>query len=393
MTSHKIRSYLLKALFVAVVVVVLALLFLPAYIEHSLNKVLDPGPYTVAPADSAFYHTLPFIADMHSDALLWGRDLNERVDRGHVDIPRLIEANVALQMFTIVSKTPKKQNYKTNSSASDNITALMVVQARHPRTWTSLLERGLNMCQQLAAAAKTNPNFRVITSGAELREYISSRQHDRQQTAGLLGVEGLHLLEGDGDGIDQLYAAGVRMVAPVHFFDTELGGSAHGLEKGGLTPFGKTVLQQAERRKMLIDLSHASDQLIDDVLALATRPVVVSHTGVRALCPGQRNLSDAQLEKIAAQGGLVGIALFPQAMCSEEVAATAAAMRHAVDVMGLRHVALGSDFDGAVTTPFDVTGLPLLVPALREEGFSESEMAALLGGNLQEFLLANLPAE
>ena len=183
------------------------------------------------------------------------------------------------------------------------------------------------------------------------------------------------------------------MVAPVHFFDNALGGSAHGAVKGGLTPFGEAVLREAERRGMLIDLAHASDQLVADVLQLATRPLVVSHTGVRTLCPGTRNLSDGALRSIAAGGGLVGIALFEGAVCGTDVAATARSIRYAAEVMGVDHVALGSDFDGAVTTPFDVTGLPLLVGALREEGFSEAEIAKVMGENVRDFLLANLPSE
>jgi len=205
-------------------------------------------------------------------------------------------------------------------------------------------------------------------------------------------VEGLHLLEGEASNLDVLYEAGIRMVAPVHFFDNAVGGSAHGIEKGGLTPFGKTILKKAEGLSMMIDLSHGSSALIDDVLSMATRPVIVSHTGVQGICNSDRNLSDTQLRRIAANGGIVGIAMFPQAVCGEGVEPTARSIRHAVNIMGIEHVALGSDFDGAVQTPFDVTGLPLLVPALRAEGFSDTEIKGIMGGNVQSFLEQNLPA-
>lgn len=358
-----------------------------------MNKVVNAPPYEVSEAARSLWDATPFIADLHSDALLWGRDLNKRTDNGHVDIPRLIEANVALQAFTIVSKTPKGQNYDSNTDETDNITALMVVQGRNPKTWTSLLARGLDMAARLNASAAENDAFQVIRSRAQLQAYIADRAKNPEQSAGLLGVEGLHLLEGELANVDKLYEAGFRMVAPVHFFDNEVGGSAHGAKKGGLTPFGKTVVAKAEKLGMLIDLSHASSATVSDVLAQATRPVIVSHTGVQATCAGDRNLTDAQLKAIAANGGLVGIAMFKQAVCSEDISGTARAIRHAVDVMGLEHVALGSDFDGAVTTPFDVTGLPLLVPALRAEGFGESEIQAIVGGNTRDFLLANLPVQ
>jgi len=368
-------------------------MFLPSYLERQFNKVVAAPPHEVSETDRAFWEGSPFIADLHSDALLWGRDLNQRTDNGHVDIPRLIEANVALQAFTIVSKTPKGQNYESNTDETDNITALMVVQGRHPKTWTSLLARGLDMAARLNQSAELNDAFQVIRSKADLNSYIAIRASNPKQSAGLLGVEGLHLLEGEIDNVDELYKAGFRMVAPVHFFDNEVGGSAHGAKKGGLTPFGKTVIAKAEKLGMMIDLSHASSATVSDVLAQATRPVIVSHTGVQATCPGDRNLTDDQLRAIAANGGLVGIAMFKQAVCTSDISGTAKAIRHAVDVMGLQHVALGSDFDGAVTTPFDVTGLPLLVPALRKEGFGDSEIRSIIGGNTRDFLLSNLPAQ
>jgi len=386
------RKKLLRLLLLMAMVVTLGLMFLPGYLERQFNKVVAAPPYEVSQADRAFWDESPFIADLHSDALLWGRDLNKRTDNGHVDIPRLIEANVALQAFTIVSKTPKGQNYESNTDETDNITALMVVQGRNPKTWTSLLARGLDMAARLEQSEEVNDAFQVIRSQADLSSYIADRANNSKQSAGLLGVEGLHLLEGELSNVDKIYEAGFRMVAPVHFFDNEVGGSAHGAKKAGLTPFGKTVISKAEKLRMLIDLSHASSATISDVLAQATRPVIVSHTGVQTTCPGDRNLTDAQLKAIARNGGLVGIAMFKQAVCSSDVTGTAKAIRHAVDVMGIEHVALGSDFDGAVTTPFDVTGLPLLVPALRAEGFSESDIRAIIGGNTRDFLLANLPA-
>lgn len=384
---------LLRFLLLFAMIVTLGLLIVPGYVERQMNKVVNAPPYEVSEAARSLWDATPFIADLHSDALLWGRDLNKRTDNGHVDIPRLIEANVALQAFTIVSKTPKGQNYDSNTDETDNITALMVVQGRNPKTWTSLLARGLDMAARLNASAAENDAFQVIRSRAQLQAYIADRAKNPEQSAGLLGVEGLHLLEGELSNVDKLYEAGFRMVAPVHFFDNEVGGSAHGAKKGGLTPFGKTVVAKAEKLGMLIDLSHASSATVSDVLAQATRPVIVSHTGVQATCAGDRNLTDAQLKAIAANGGLVGIAMFKQAVCSEDISGTARAIRHAVDVMGLEHVALGSDFDGAVTTPFDVTGLPLLVPALRAEGFGESEIQAIVGGNTRDFLLANLPVQ
>ncbi len=157
--------------------------------------------------------------------------------------------------------------------------------------------------------------------------------------------------------MDRLFDAGFRITGLTHFFDNEVGGSAHGLEKGGLTPFGRQVVARLEAHGMLIDLAHASKPLIDDVLAMARRPVLVSHTGVTGTCPGPRNLSDDHLKRIAATGGVVGIGYWDGAVCVPSVPNIVKAIRYAVDQVGVAHVALGSDFNGATRTPFDVTGL------------------------------------
>ena len=144
---------------------------------------------------------------------------------------------------------------------------------------------------------------------------------DPRRVAGLLATEGLQPIEGKLENIDVLYDAGFRIAGLTHFFDNEVGGSAHGLNKGGLTPLGRQVIARLEEKAMLVDLAHASLPLIDDVLAMATRPVLVSHTGVEGTCPGTRNLSDKHIQAIAAKGGVIGIGYWSTAVCDTSVAA------------------------------------------------------------------------
>src|SRR5690606_29247407 len=99
-----------------------------------------------------------------------------------------------------------------------------------------------------------------------------------------------------------------------------MGGSAHGVEKGGLTEAGREMVRRMEAKRMIIDIAHASTRTIDDILATATRPVVVSHTGVKGTCDNNRNLSDDQLRAIADKGGLVGIGFWDTAVCGTEPA-------------------------------------------------------------------------
>jgi microsomal dipeptidase-like Zn-dependent dipeptidase len=181
------------------------------------------------------------------------------------------------------------------------------------------------------------------------------------------------------------------MMAPTHFFDTEIGGSAHGVSRAGLTTLGREWVQKMEAKKMVIDLAHASAATIDDVLKIATRPVVVSHTGVRGTCDNQRNLSDAQLIAIAEHGGLIGIGVWETAVCGQDAHAIARAIEHAINVAGFEHVALGSDFDGAVTAPFDATGLPQITQALLDAGMDETKIESVMGGNVRRLLKALLP--
>ncbi|MCG8906450.1 dipeptidase [Pseudomonas sp. DP-17] len=364
---------------------------LPGYLDRKMNTVASPPPYQASPAARALHQAL-FVADLHDDALLWDRNLLDRHDHGHTDLPRLLEGHVGLQVFSTVTKTPRGLNYESNSADSDNITPLVIAQRWPARTWNSLLERALYQGELLdKAAADSQGKLTLVRSRDDLTRYLAAWQKDPRQLAGILATEGLHPLEGKLENLDRMYDAGFRIMGLTHFFDNEVGGSAHGLKKGGLTAFGREVIPRLEDRKMLIDLAHASRPLIDDVLAIARRPVIVSHTGVAGTCPGPRNLTDAHLRGIANTGGVIGIGYWDGAVCETSVQAIVKAMRYAADKVGVEHIALGSDFDGAVNAPFDTTGLAQLTEGLAKAGFSEQDIAAIMGGNVRRLLLESLP--
>jgi len=182
-------------------------------------------------------------------------------------------------------------------------------------------------------------------------------------------------------------------MSPSHFFDNDIGGSAAGVAKTGLTDKGREWVRQMEARHMIIDLAHASAKTIDDVLAMATRPVVVSHTGVRGTCDNNRNLTDEQIQAVAAKGGLIGIGYWDTATCGTDAKAIVRAIRYVRDRVGVEHVALGSDFDGAVTVPFDTRGVIEITGALLDAGFSEEDIRKIMGENTVKFLEANLPEQ
>ncbi len=363
----------------------------PTWVDARLNTVIHPAPYTASAKAISTHQTL-FVADLHDDALLWNRDPLQRYDRGHSDLPRLLDGHVALQVFATVTKSPKGLNYERNGSDTDSITMLAMAQRWPVATWSSLLQRALYQSQKLHQAAQDSQGRLVLVkSQQDMAAFVKAWGADSQRVAAVLATEGLHPLEGKLENVDRLYDAGFRIAGLTHFFDNEVGGSAHGIEKAGLTPFGRQVVAKLEAKHMLIDLAHASNPLMDDVLALAKRPVLVSHTGVAGTCPGPRNLTDTHLKRIAATGGVVGIGYWEGAVCQPTVASIARAIRYAVDLVGVAHVALGSDFNGATRTPFDTTGLPQLTEGLMQAGFSTDDIRAIMGGNVQRLLLQSLP--
>jgi microsomal dipeptidase-like Zn-dependent dipeptidase len=383
-----------KLLVLLLVVGVGALAFFfvaPAALELVMNRVRKGPPYAASERARALHAGL-FVADMHADTLLWDRDLLARSSRGHADAPRLREGGVALQFFTVVSKTPFVSNYESNAEHLNAITVLGVAERWPARTWTSLKERALYQAGKLDdAAARSGGQFVVIRTAADLARFVERRRSDGRVVAGLLGIEGAYVLDGDVDNVDALFDAGFRMMAPTHFFDNEWGGSAHGVGKTGLTEKGREMVRRMEARGMLVDVAHASPRTVDDVLSIATRPVVDSHTGLRGVCDNQRNLTDEQARRIAATGGVIGIGFWDAATCGSDARAAARSMRYAANLVGVEHVALGSDFDGAVTEPFDATGMVEITQALLDEGFRDDEVALIMGGNVARLLSETLP--
>ncbi len=384
------RKFILWLAVPLLAVLAAVFLWLPGFVGGSMNRVRQKPPYRVSARARDLWRRIP-IVDLHADSLLWSRDLLERGSWGQVDVPRLIEGGVALQAFTIVTKTPRGLNFERNTGDSDNITLLSLVERWPPATWSSLTQRALYQASRLRdLEARSHGRFTIVRSAEDLRRYLERRRADPEITAGFLGVEGAHALDGDLANLSLLYQAGVRMMSPTHFFDNDIGGSSAGAEKTGLTAKGREMIRLMEARHMLVDVAHASPRTVDDVLAVATRPVIVSHTGVDGTCSNSRNLSDAQLRAIAHTGGVIGIAYFEVAVCGTGAAAIARAIRHAADTAGVDAVALGSDFDGAVEAPFDTTGLGLLIDALLDAGFREDEIAKIMGGNALRVLLAAL---
>ncbi|MCI0336386.1 MAG: dipeptidase [Acidobacteria bacterium] len=363
----------------------------PTQVGKQMNLTLNQPPYR-ASTEAQELHKKLLIADLHADTLMWNRDLLKKGAWGHVDLPRLIEGNVAIQAFTAVTKTPRNMNIESNTGDTDNITLLVFAERWPISSWWNLTDRAIYQARRLhEASANSNGRLVLLKTKTDVTNFLDRRKTEQGIVAGFLGIEGAHALGGDLNNLDRLYDAGYRMIGIAHFFDNEMGGSAHGAAKGGLTEKGREMVRRMQEKGVFVDLAHASPKVIDDVLGMSTRPVIVSHTGVKGTCDNRRNLSDEQLKGIAKTGGLVGIGYWDTAVCGRDANAIARAMRYTVDLIGVDHVALGSDFDGAVEVPFDTTGLVQITDALLQEKFGETDIKKIMGENVIRVLQTYLP--
>ncbi len=379
----------LLVLIAAAIIAVLAIL--PGYFEAQMNVVEEHEPYAIS-VDAQRLHDSLIIGDLHSDTLLWHRDVLAHARRGHVDLPRLEQGNVALQLFTAVTKSPEGQNYEENAGDTDRITALVMLQRWPVRTWASLYERAAYQAQRLhRAAERSQGRLRVVRTQSELADILEARSRGQRVTAALLGTEGSHALDGDLANIQNLFNGGYRVMGLHHFFDNELGGSLHGLTKEGLNDFGRAAVTEMLRLGVIIDVAHSSEATVDDVLAMTDRPVIVSHTGVYGECESARNISDNHMRRIAAEGGLIGIGYWEGAICDISPEGVVRSIRYAIDLVGAEHVALGSDYDGTTTVTFDTSELAVLTQTMLDQGFTEAEIRAVMGENAANFFLEYLP--
>jgi len=383
-----LKRWILIGFALVAIVLIVVVAIVPGKIDRSQNKV-EPVPLGITPAAQALQATLD-VADLHADSLLWKRDLLERSDHGHVDLPRLLDGHYALQVFSSVTKSPKGQNYDSNDADSDTITGLSIIDLQPPRTWSSLLERSLWHAEKLRGfAERSGGRLRLITTPPDI-DRLLDRQNGNPAVGGMLSIEGLHDIEGKIDNLDRLYAAGFRMAGFAHFFDNDVAGSMHGVKKGGLTPLGREVVSRMETLGMVVDVAHASHAAMADVLAMATRPVVFSHGGVQATCKVNRNLTDDEIRGIAKTGGVIGIGYWAGAICSTHPKDVARAIAYVRDLVGIEHVGLGSDFDGATTTAFDASQVVAVTQALLNIGFSETDIRKVMGGNVLRVLRAGI---
>jgi membrane dipeptidase len=328
-----------------------------------------------ASADAHALHDEHPAIDLHADTLMWGRWLGYDLHRhhepplpwaalgGHVDLPRMREGGMGAQFFGLVSLPVSRATRGLARAIDEQIDVLEEALIRKPGA------------------------LRLVRTARE----IAACNADGALGA-LLGIEGAHALEGDLARLDHFARRGVRYLGLLHFSANEAGFPAYGYGRDdhrGLTRWGMDLVRRCEANHVLVDLAHINKRGFLDACELATRPPIVSHTGVLGAFEHWRNIDDAQLRAVADKGGCVGVIFCPQFVGSDGLEPIVKHLLHILDVVGEDTPALGSDWDGFIVPTRelrDPRGLPLLTDALLAAKVPERVIGKILRGNVLRVL-------
>lgn len=366
-------------------------------------------------------HARHIVIDMHADTAQRLVDeavnLNRELADGHFDLVRMRRGGVSAQFFAVWVNPHYYGTGGANAIARADvqIAAVHRLVENSPDAWT------LATCAADVRAAKT-----------------------QGKCAALLGLEGGYAIDNKLANIERYFKMGVRYMSATWTHSTDWAGTSHdGRGRGrGLNAFGKNVIREMNRLGMTVDVSHVSDKTFRDIIAASRKPVIASHSNARALANVRRNLSDDMIRRVADSNGVVCVVFYPaflddkwnalkeavqgepetlQALKLARETSSGDAVRerlslervyeaaykrlpqvpvarvvdhieHIVNLVGISHVGLGSDFDGIQATPRDLTSIadyPNITRELLRRGFAEDDIARILGGNVLRVMEAN----
>jgi membrane dipeptidase len=359
-----------------------------ATIERLLNTTPGrPLPH-IRPEVMAF-HRQAAVVDLLVGSALFRRRFVTRQEGGHADVPRLLAGGVDLIGLSIATRLPDLRG----SLSTPHFRALGFPM--------SGLRTNLELVRAIAARVgrwegRSGGALQLVGSVGGLTGIASST--DEGVVRAFLGVQGGHALDGDAANVARLHELGVRMLALSHVMDNALVGSNTGVRRGGLTSHGRDVIAECERLGIVVDLAHMSPAGIRDALPLLRAPFMVSHTGFTAMSgrashwrrfsPANRNLSTDDARAVADAGGVVGVVGSTLLLGGDHIDAWVRSIRWAVDTLGADHVAIGSDFDGALRMVCDVRGMPALTQALLDDGMAPDVVRGVIGANALRVLEA-----
>jgi membrane dipeptidase len=335
------------------------------------------------------------VFDGHNDALT--AEGHERLatgrDGGHLDIPRMRAGGVRGGMFAVFTSSPGAEDWEPVTRPDGSVAIKPAGTVAHPIAAADApVVAGRLFALERAGAV------RVARSTADLDAAIADPD---SPPAAVLHIEGAEAIDPALGALETWYAAGLRSLGPVWSRPNQFG---HGVpfvfpsspDTGpGLTARGAALVRRCAELGILVDLSHLNEAGFWDVARIEPGPLVATHSGAHARSSCSRNLTDAQLDAIGASDGLVGV-VFAVPFVREDfsrdedtpLSAITAHARYIADRIGVQHVALGSDFDGAEIPHAvgDVAGMPRVLEALGDEGFSDAEIRAIAWDNWRRVL-------
>ena len=314
--------------------------------------------------DFRLLHRTAVVVDVHCDTLSLLAEKGFSFaggGEGQVDLPRLRAGGVDVQFFAVFVPPHCRGTYLQRALEQ-----------------VDLFHRIVAVCSEDLMAVRDYAGLEAAISGGKI--------------AGVLAVEGGHILEGSLGVLRVLHQMGIRSLTLTWNGRNELAdGVGESDTGGGLTGFGREVVREMERLGMLVDVAHLAPAGFWDVLRLARDPVIASHANSRAVCDHPRNLTDEQVRAIAATGGVIGVNFVPAFVdpAHPTLDRVVDHMEHLAAVGGVGCIGIGSDFDGVSETVAgleDVSCLPGLTGRLRERGWGGTDIQKVLGGNFLRVL-------
>lgn len=336
------------------------------------------------------------VVDGHNDLLLaleFGageRSFSERSEAGHLDLPRAREGGLAAGFFAAFVPDRAGDADAIDTDFDDLPDPL--------DRDVAVATTGRMLSRLHRLAADSDGAFRVVGDVDDLDACLAG-----EAVGAIPHLEGAAAVAPDRSNLDLLYAAGVRSIGLVWSRPNAFGEGVpfrHPASPDtgpGLTDAGRDLVAACNDRGVLVDCAHLNERGFWDVAAVTEAPLVVTHAGVHDICPTARNLTDEQIDAVADADGVVGVTfavahLRPDGETDADtpVSVLADHVEYVADRVGVEHVALGSDFDGA-TVPGgvgDVAGLPSVLTELRTRGFTDDDLAAVAHGNWRRVLAA-----
>jgi len=303
-------------------------------------------------------HKRMVVCDAHCDAvdryIKKTSELGIRSSMGHIDIPRMIEGGIDVQVFACCTYNESKPKQMTEKKLS-------------------LLHSQFNKYASYIKLAK------------KMGDIIQSEKDGK--LSAILAIEGGDSIENDISNLKGFFSLGVRILSITWKSNDWADASQQPIKHNGLTDFGKSVIKEMNKLGMIIDISHSADKTVEDVLKISDDPVIASHSNARTICDHPRNLSDKLIKKIALLGGIICVNFYPPFVSKNKNASyknVVDHIEHIIKIGGINSVGLGSDFDGidkVVEGLENATKIPNITAELLKRGYAEEEIIKIVGGN------------